>query len=1324
VPGGRAGCYDMKCPKCAYDCPPEFAFCPKCGTELQQSCSGCGFLAPVDFSFCPKCGSELGAPEAISEEGAPDRTAERLQRLVPKAYAERLLATRGQVQAERRMVTILFSDVKGSTAMAEGLDPEDVMEIMDGAFDVLIEPVYRYEGTLARLMGDAVLAFFGAPIAHEDDPERAIRAALEITAEAAEYAEKLERERGIKGFNVRVGINTGLVVVGEVGSDLRVEYTAMGDAINLAARMEQNAPPGGILIPHDTYRHVRGVFDVVPQEPQRVKGKTEPVQTYLVQRAKPRAFRKPMRGVEGIETRMIGRQAELSRLQEAFYTAMEDRELQVFTITGDVGVGKSRLLHEFDIWAEVLAEQYYFFKGRARQQMQNLPYSLLRDLFAFRFQIQDTDPLPVVREKLEQGVHTALGAGEESRMRAHFIGHLVGFEFGPSSHLAGVLDDPKQIHDRALTYLADYFKAMATQLPVLILLEDLQWADDSSLDALNYLALALINQPVMIVSAARPALFERRPHWGEGQAFHTPLPLRPLSKRNTRRLLDEILQMMDTVPALLRDMVVTNAEGNPFFVEELIKMLIEDGLIVKAEDAWQLDLSRLAQIQVPSTLTGVVQARLDRLPLHERTILQQASVVGRLFWDQAVVRINDSTSGGVEGAKVLSTLSALRGREMVFQRETTAFAGAQEYIFKHTMLREVTYESVLKRLRRAYHSLVADWLMEQGGERAGEYTALIADHLELAGRTAEATDYLLQAGDRARGLYSHQEAIGAYQRALALLKEQGDHERAARTLMKLGLTHHTAFDYPQARQAYEEGFVLWQQVGQTEPAAPPPPAPHALRLAEEEPLSLDPGLASDIKSGNVIDQLFSGLVELSPELDVLPDVARSWEVLEGGRKYVFHLRDDVRWSDGTPVKAGDFEYAWKRVLDPATGSRTANLLYDVRGAKAYHQGQVANPDRVGVRAPDDATLVVQLEGPTGYFLHLLTYNVAYPVPRHVVQARGAAWAELPNIVTNGPFRLAACEPGESMLLERNPAYHGRFAGNLRRVELSLSPERVARLLEMYDGNHVDTCFLELLTQAEWDLARQRFAEEYVSAPSLTTFYTGFDVNRPPFDDPQVRRAFTLATDRETLAHVAMRGYLFPATGGLVPPGMPGHSPGIGLPYDPERARHLLAEAGYPSGRGFPVLDAFVPADRPFPVAVMEYLQAQWLENLGVEITFSQVDWGRFLDTMGRENPHMWPIGWRADYPDPDSFLRASQWRGRTKWQNEAFDALVEGARRVMDQEERMRMYQQADRILVEEAPILPLLYYRQHLLVKPWLRKYPTSPIEKWFWKDVVIEPH
>ncbi len=813
----------MRCPQCNTENPEGAKFCFNCGARLAAACPQCGTELPPQAKFCFACGAQVSAPppKAGEEPGAPalDKA---LQRLVPREFAEQLLATRGQVGKERRMVTILFSDVKGSTAMAESLDPEDVMEIMDGAFDVLIEPVYRYEGTLARLMGDAILAFFGAPIAHEDDPERACRAALEIIEGAQRYAARLEEERSISGFNVRVGINTGLVVVGEVGSDLRVEYTAMGDAVNLAARMEQNAPVGSILISHDTYRHVRGVFDVQSQEPLTVKGKAEPVQTYVVLRAKPRAFRLGTRGVEGIETHMIGREAELLTLQNAYRDAMEDAETRVVTVVGEAGVGKSRLLYEFDNWIELRPEDVYYFKGRAMAATQAVPYSVIRDLFCFRFQIRDSDWAGVVRDKLEGGIGEALG-DTGSQVKAHFIGQLLGFDFSDSPHLRGVLDDAKELRDRALMYLGEFFKARAKEAPTVIFLEDLHWADDSSLDAINHLALTVSDQRLLIVCLARPALFERRPHWGEGQAVHARLELQPLSKRDTRRLVGEILQKVEQVPETLRDLVVSGTEGNPFYVEELIKMLIEDGVIVKGEEHWRVEPSRLTEVQVPPSLTGVLQARLDRLPVEERAVLQQASVVGRLFWDRAVACITESASEGIDESQVPDTLSALRGRELIFQRETSAFADAREYIFKHAVLREVTYESVLKRLRRVYHGLVAAWLIEQGGERVGEYTGLIADHLELAGRAAEAADYLLVAGDQARGLYAHQEAIDYYQRALSFLKEQGEHERAARTLMKLGLTYHTAFDFERAREAYEEGFTLWQRAEEMGPSGLPPP---------------------------------------------------------------------------------------------------------------------------------------------------------------------------------------------------------------------------------------------------------------------------------------------------------------------------------------------------------------------------------------------------------------------------------------------------------------------------------------------------------------------
>jgi ABC-type oligopeptide transport system substrate-binding subunit/class 3 adenylate cyclase len=1304
----------MRCPLCDTDNREGARFCRKCAAELALVCPRCGAKLPLDAEFCDACAAPLVPGLRATAAVAPDAVAERLQRLVPREYAERLLATRGQVQPERRAVTILFSDLKGSTALAEDLDPEDALDIMSGALDVLIEPVYRHEGTLARVTGDAILAFFGAPIAHEDDPERACRAALEITAQAAQYGEKLERARGISGFNARVGIHSGPLVIGDVGSDLRVEYTAVGDAIELAARMQENAPPSGILITHDTYRHVRGVFDVLQQEPLTVKGKKEPVQTYLVQRAKRRVFRKGTRGVEGIETRMIGRETELNRLQDAFYKAMEDSELQMFTIVGDAGVGKSRLLHEFDIWAEARPQRYFFFKGRALQELQHLPYSLIRDLFAFRFQIEDTDPLAVVREKLEQGTSAALGDGENTRMRAHFIGHLVGFELGESSYLEGVIDDPRHFHGRALSYLAEYFRALSAQLPVLILLEDLHWADHSSLDALNHLAVALVDQPLMIVSAARPALLERRPQWGEGQPFHHTLQLEPLSRRNTRRLLDEILQKVDHIPNTLSEPVVAGAEGNPFFVEEVVKMLVEDGVIVKGEEQWHVDPSRLIDVRVPSTLRGVLQARLHRLPVLHRTILQQASVVGGLFWDLAIVRISQSAAEGLEEAEILNTLSALRGAEMVFQRQTSAFAQAQEYVFKHAVLREVTYDSLLESLRSLYHGLAADWLLEQGGERAGEYNGLIADHLEQAGRTAEATDYSLQAGDGARRLCAHQEAIHAYQRALALLKRQGDHERAARTLMKLGLTYHSALQFEDSRQAYEEGFRLWHQAGREQPAVPPPPAPHAFRLPSREPRTLAPTLALDTASIWAVLALFSGLAGYGSELyDIIPQMAVSWELLEGGRKYIFHLRDDVRWSDGVPVTAGDFEYAWKRVLDPAIGSHSAGLLHDIKGARDFHQGEVADPDRVGVQALDELTLVVELEGPAGYFLQLLAHPAALPVPRHVVQAHGAAWTEMANFVTSGRFRLLSWQRGESMVMVWDPEYHGRFTGNVQRVELSFVSDW-SSALEMYEADRLDVLGLSMLPPAERDRARERHAGEYRSGPGRSTNYIAFDVSRPPFDDQRVRRALALAIDKEALAHVHLGGYSSPATGGFVPPGMPGHSPGIGLPYDPQQARQLLADAGYPGGRGFPDVDAVNLWDQ----ALGQYIQTLWWENLGIEITWQTIDIGFGESQRAAGLPHTWIHRWGADYTDPDSFLRTCPVWFTSGWRNEAYERLVEQARRLMDHERRMDLYRRADRILVEEAPIAPLYHGRSHMLVKPWVKRYPGA------WRDVVIEPH
>jgi oligopeptide transport system substrate-binding protein len=279
---------------------------------------------------------------------------------------------------------------------------------------------------------------------------------------------------------------------------------------------------------------------------------------------------------------------------------------------------------------------------------------------------------------------------------------------------------------------------------------------------------------------------------------------------------------------------------------------------------------------------------------------------------------------------------------------------------------------------------------------------------------------------------------------------------------------------------------------------------------------------------------------------------------------------------------------------------------------------------------------------------------------------------------------------------------------------------------MYEADNLDILDITYLPVAEIDGARQRRAGEYALVPTLCTLMVQFDTSRPPFDAPRIRRAFALAADKETLVDMIMDGWASPATGGFIPPGMPGHSAGISLPYDPERARQLLAEAGYPGGRGFPIVDLLIPSGPLVPL-ICEYLQAQWRENLGVEITWEGIrGWATLLDRLHREPPHMFGMGWEADYPDPDNFLRVGMnpIQLYTHWRNEAYERLVEAARRMMDQGERIELYGQADRILVEEAAIMPLFYARQHLLVKPWVSKHPTSAIGGWSWKDVVIEPH
>ncbi|MET0647776.1 MAG: protein kinase, partial [Pyrinomonadaceae bacterium] len=440
------------------------------------------------------------APQSKWGESAPART-------TPPA------ARRHQTTEQRKQLTVLFADLtEGLASLTEGQDAEDMGELMSALWPLVDSVVEAHGGEVTKRVGESFVALWGGRGAREDDPERAVRAALEMQSALFAFVAKgkprdaVGEEEGEEARLMRAGVSTGLVLLGEVGTT--GELTVTGDPVRLASRLQQEALVGGVLISHDTYRHVRGIFDVSPPESFQTGGRPEPVQFYRVQRAKRRAFRVQTRGVEGIETRMIGRKGELRRLTDTLESVFEEGELQVVTVLADAGLGKSRLLYEFSNWVELLPDVWYVFNARAGESAQGLPYSLVRDLFSFRFEIQDSDTPAVARRKLERGMLSMCkGVPEpEVLMRAHFIGQLIGFDYSASPHVSGIRDDARQVRDRAFRYAARFFSDIARELPTVLYLDDIHWADDGSLDFIDYLALHCVHDPVMLLCLARPAL--------------------------------------------------------------------------------------------------------------------------------------------------------------------------------------------------------------------------------------------------------------------------------------------------------------------------------------------------------------------------------------------------------------------------------------------------------------------------------------------------------------------------------------------------------------------------------------------------------------------------------------------------------------------------------------------------------------------------------------------------------------------------------------------------------------------------------------------------
>jgi class 3 adenylate cyclase/tetratricopeptide (TPR) repeat protein len=727
------------------------------------ACPSCGASNPSGARFCNACGTRL--------DGAA---------LQPQAQGEPL--------GERRVVTMLFCDVRGSTSMAEELDPEAWTDVMNAAYEHLIAPVYRYEGTVARLMGDAILAFFGAPRAHEDDPQRAVMAGLEIVSRVAPFRERLARERGLD-LNVRVGINTGSVVVGDVGSELRQEYTAMGDAVNVAARMEQTAEPGTVQITEDTYRLVGDLFDVEALGAIELKGKRRPLPAYRVLRRRASPWK--VRAATVLETPLVGRASEMGILRAVIEDADRGRG-SIVLISGAPGLGKSRLVEE----ANALWATRYPDDDRRWDFWQCVPYDAMQPYAQYRRQIREragiveTDPDEVVRTKITQLMRIAPpGWVERSERLARA---LLRVELADEPPLEG------EAFQREATEVM-VGSTIAQGGPRLIVFEDMHWCDHASLELVRAPTRLVGELPIVLLITFRPdrsAVSWEFKRWLETEhAKHiTLIELEPLTHEQSDELIDELLPVQELSDDIRRR-IFGKAEGNPLFVQEVVRALIDRGVVERAGDAWRL-AGDASELTIPDTVQSLITAGLDRLPEGARRTLQAAAVIGRTF-DEEVLSAVVEANGDVG-----SHLRELERHDLI---RSIDHAPTRAYTFRHALTQEAAYGSLLVKRRRTVHRRVAETLEVANAERLEEVAPLLVRHFGEAGDDERTLRYAEMAGDAAARLYANAEAELHYRIGLDVARRLGSSSSLIRSMFeRRGTTLELAGRHGDAIVNYEE----------------------------------------------------------------------------------------------------------------------------------------------------------------------------------------------------------------------------------------------------------------------------------------------------------------------------------------------------------------------------------------------------------------------------------------------------------------------------------------------------------------------------------------
>jgi len=840
----------MTCANCGAELAAGARFCPGCGARvIETACTTCGADIAGGARFCAACGAPVIAIDA------------------PTPVDDR----------ERKVVTLLFADLVGYTRLNESHDPEVIEGVVGAAFDRLSAEVDRYQGLVEKFAGDAMFAVFGVPSVHEDDPERAVRAALEMQHAMVELREHAERD-GRPGLALRIGIETGEVLANPARARNERDRMVTGDAVNTAARLEQAAAPGEVVVGPATWAATRGAIEYAEMEPISLKGKALPVPAWRAVRV--RAGRGGRRAKLGLEAPLIGRDEELTMLKETVRRTVVEGRPHLVTVLASAGVGKSRLAWELETYLDGLPDRYHWRKGRCLAYAQS-SYSALADAIAADASVLDDEPADTAAAKVSARLRDLTdGSGPEGLEPA--LRAILGFD---TAH--GLSREDLFEAWRA------YLELIARRAPLILVLEDIHWADEGLLDFIEFAA-RWAEAPILILCLARHELLERRPAWGGGLPNASSIVLEPLNSEESTRLVGALLG--GALPAELERRVVDVADGNPLFAEELARLLVDRGDVRHTESGWEQAQPDEA-IEIPRSIQALLAARLDSLPANEKRLSQDAAVVGRIFWDRLLAHL-----AGQSPSATVGMLRSLRVKELVVPREPSTLSGAQEYAFRHVLIRDVAYDSIPKLERARKHREVARWAEEQLGDRADEVVELLAAHYWQALRYEEefGTDDAAIADVRRRTM-EHARAAGHRARDVSQLESATSWmriavEQARRLDLPAGAFAELVIDYVEVGQMHER-YEL-QQAALSEAIG---------RVATHEPLSIDERrLIARLRAAEAYGRFSASSAQADAVAAITTDLRDALDQLDGTgpsaeRAALLHRLGWIRWRAG-PVE--------------------------------------------------------------------------------------------------------------------------------------------------------------------------------------------------------------------------------------------------------------------------------------------------------------------------------------------------------------------------------------------------------------------------------------